>query len=357
MGKLKLNSSKSIKILGNSGDFNMIMVYNKKKMKQKDEKVRFQPAVFAKELNARYPWLKIVLLILFVGLMALGVEEVLRHNVWRPAEVTQEETPPAEQEGADESTTAEAKPAEDDAKQAEDATETKPEEKPAEPVKEQQPKPAAPAVTKPQPVKYDTSRKLIALTFDDGPSSKTTPRLLQILAAKGVKATFFVVGTQARQNPGILKQEVAAGHEVGSHTMNHANLVKLGVGDINWQTSQMDALFQEYLGTTPKIMRPPYGSVNATVRQTVPQPMILWTIDPEDWKYRNAQAVHSKVVGAAFDGAIVLMHDIHSTTVDAVAAIIDDLRARGYEFLTVSELAAARGVVLQPGVAYGSFRP
>jgi len=328
------------------------MVYNGNEMKQKDEKVRFQPAVFAKELNARYPWLKIVLLILFVGLMALGVEEVLRHNVWRPAEVTQEATP-EEPESPEEET----KTTEDEIKESEAVAEAKPEEKPIEPVKTEQSQPAASTVAKSQPANYDTSRKLIALTFDDGPSSKTTPRLLQILAAKGVRATFFVVGTQARQNSAILKQEVAAGHEVGSHTMTHANLIKLGVGDINWQTSQMDALFQEYLGTTPKIMRPPYGSVNATVRQTVPQPMILWTIDPEDWKYRNAQAVHSKVVGAAFDGAIVLMHDIHSTTVDAVAAIIDDLRARGYEFLTVSELAAARGVVLQPGMAYGSFRP
>ena len=84
--------------------------------------------------------------------------------------------------------------------------------------------------------------------------------------------------------------------------------------------------------------------------------MIIWTVDPQDWKYRDAATVRANVVSSTFDGAIVLMHDIHSTTVDAVANIIDDLRAAGYEFLTVSEMAAARGVVLQNGYSYGSFR-
>ena len=85
--------------------------------------------------------------------------------------------------------------------------------------------------------------------------------------------------------------------------------------------------------------------------------MILWTVDPEDWKYRNTTTVRANVVSRAFDGAIVLMHDIHGTTVEAVAGIIDDLRAAGYEFLTVSEMAKERGVVLQNGYSYGSFRP
>ena len=87
------------------------------------------------------------------------------------------------------------------------------------------------------------------------------------------------------------------------------------------------------------------------------KPMIYWSVAPEDWKYRNAATVRANVVGAIFDGAVVLMHDIHSSTVDAVEGIIDDLRAQGYEFLTVSELAAARGIGLTSGVLYYSFKP
>lgn len=315
-------------------------------------KGRFQPAQWIRKTNAQFPWLKIVLVVVLMGLMVVGVEEVLRHNIRHPEDVV-EDAPQSEPQVPEESAlkivpeNAGNNKAEEPEKT--DTTETESEEKTAN--QQAQAAPAVPA----KPV--STGRKLIALTFDDGPSGKTTPRLLSILAEKGVKATFFVVGTQAVQNPAILKQEVQAGHEVGSHTMNHANLAKLNTDEIYWQSNQMDALFQEHLGMKPKIMRPPYGSVNQTVRQAVAQPMILWTIDPEDWKYRNAASVRSRVVGAAFDGAIVLMHDIHSTTVDAVPAIIDDLRAQGYEFLTISELAAARGVTLQQGVTYGSFRP
>ena len=121
--------------------------------------------------------------------------------------------------------------------------------------------------------------------------------------------------------------------------------------------ANMDQIFMNTLGRKVAIMRPPYGAVSDIMRGYLGKPMIYWSVDPQDWKYRNAATVRANVVGAAHDGAIVLMHDIHASTVDAVANIIDDLRAQGYEFLTVSELAAARGVGLTSGVVYYNFRP
>ena len=200
-------------------------------------------------------------------------------------------------------------------------------------------------------------KKLVALTFDDGPSSLTTPRLLDILAEKRVRATFFVVGSMAGRSPAVLQREKSEGHEIGSHSTGHQNLTKLSVADLLVNRQEMENLFQAQLGQPVQLMRPPYGALNQAVYNTMAYPLILWSVDPEDWRYRDAEVVRRAVVGATFDGAIILMHDIYGTTVDAVAGIIDDLRAQGYEFLTVSELAKVRGVQLLAGYKYGSFRP
>lgn len=304
-------------------------------------------------VNVRFPWLKVALLVLLAGSVAFGVEELLRHNVSQPigrtTEVNVETNEPEEQTPVqpeeNNAGVSEEKPAEETPE-----VDEKPEVEP--PAPEQPTTPVTPTV--PQP---STGRKLVALTFDDGPSAAQTPRLLQILRDKNVKATFFVVGNMAQRSPDILRQEEAEGHEVASHTMTHANLNKSTVEGIKWETAAINGVFTDILGHGPSLTRPPYGNINNNVRTYVNQPLILWAVDPEDWRYRDAAIVRRNVVNNTFDGAIVLMHDIHATTVDAVAGIIDDLRAAGYEFMTVSELAAARGVVMQNGAAYGSFRP
>lgn len=201
-----------------------------------------------------------------------------------------------------------------------------------------------------------TSNKLIALTFDDGPSKATTPRLLDVLNGRNVKATFFVLGNMALGAPDIVRREAAEGHEVASHTPYHNQLTLLNASQIRSQAIEMDRIFTDILGTVPPFTRPPYGSYNDTVRNALGQPLIIWSIDPRDWADRNASIVCSRVTSAAFDGAIILVHDIHATTVDAVPCIIDNLRAQGYQFLTVSELAAAKNVPLVNGGVYGSFR-
>ncbi len=257
--------------------------------------------------------------------------------------------------------------------------EEKPEEKPAEPPKEEE-KPQEKPVEQPaeEPVKeapvqkpveelaprpempadepYVTpGSKLVALTFDDGPSTATTPRLLDILQQKQVHVTFFVLGDLARRSPGIVHREQAEGHEVGSHTMYHNQLTKLSFADVRGEAAEMDRIFTEILGQVSPFTRPPYGSYNATVGQALGQPMILWSVDPRDWADRNATTVCNRVLNSTVDGSIVLIHDIHATTVDAVPCIIDGLRARGFEFLTVSELATARNIPLVNGQAYFSF--
>lgn len=197
-------------------------------------------------------------------------------------------------------------------------------------------------------------KKLVALTFDDGPSA-TTGRLLDILAEKGVKATFFVLGPRAEQNPDLLRRQVAE-HEVGSHTMGHIDMTKMSVEAVRADTETMRGVIAA-AGGELRLVRPPYGSIGAAAREGTGTPLMLWTVDPEDWRVREAATVRQRVVGAAFDGAIILMHDIYDSTVEAVGGIIDDLRAQGYEFLTVSELAEVRGVEMVKGVTYGSFRP
>lgn len=204
-----------------------------------------------------------------------------------------------------------------------------------------------------------TGQPLVALTFDDGPSGATTPRLLDILKEKNVKATFFVLGGMLNARPDISQRAEAEGHEVESHTMTHKNLEKATLGEIQWEVAAMNQVFQEKLGHVPKLTRPPYGNGirRAEVTENIGTPMIYWSVDTEDWRSRNAAAVQERIRCDTYDGAIILMHDIYPSTVDAVAGAIDELRAKGYEFVTVEELARARGVEMVNGVTYFNFRP
>lgn len=199
----------------------------------------------------------------------------------------------------------------------------------------------------------------MALTFDDGPGGATTPRLLDILKEKGVKATFFVLGGPLSARPDIVQRAEAEGHEVESHTMTHVNLEKATLETIQWEAASMRQLFQEKLGHEPSLTRPPYGNGTrrTEVTENIGTPLIYWSVDTEDWKSRNAAAVQERIRQDTYNGAIILMHDIYQSTVDAVPGAIDELRARGYEFVTVEELAAARGVKMVNGVTYFNFRP
>ncbi len=321
--------------------------------KQKIEKKPGKLGARIHRVNVYYPWLKfVVVLVLAVGMTlgGFGVGQVIG-NVIRGANGSEhtEAIADDELEGAGQGAEIAEKPVEKPEEPSENqGEEGKPEEKPVV-------TPDKPTTNPPVTTPETNGKKLVALTFDDGPSPATTGRLLDILKAKGVKATFFVVGSMVDRAPDLLKREVAEGHEVGSHSSFHQNLSKMGAGDLQNETANMDRIFMEVLGRKVEIMRPPYGAVSDAMRSYLGKPMVNWSVDPLDWKYRNAATVRANVVGSTTDGAVVLMHDIHASTVDAVAGIIDDLRAQGYEFLTVSELAAARGVGLTSGVVYYRF--
>lgn len=201
-----------------------------------------------------------------------------------------------------------------------------------------------------------TGKMLIALTFDDGPSSATTPRLLDILYEKDVPATFFMLGGKVRNNPDIAQRAEKEGHIVASHTMYHQNLIRISSSAAKDDIAESKSVLSDILGHNPTLTRPPYGNINNTIRESIGTPIILWSVDTLDWKNRNVDDILSTTKEQIHDGAIILIHDIYDTSVDAVPVIIDELRKDGYDFVTVSELAKIRGVNLENGTTYYNFR-
>lgn len=184
----------------------------------------------------------------------------------------------------------------------------------------------------------------IAMTFDDGPSAELTPKLLDALKQRGIKATFFMVGQCVAQNPDIVRRMVDEGHEVANHSWNHPALTKLGPDGVKRQLSDTSDMIFRACGVRPVVMRPPYGATNATLNKRINDEygmkVVLWSVDPLDWKYRNADRVYNSITQAAQPGSIILAHDIHASTVAAMPRVFDTLLAKGYKFVTVSELIA-----------------
>ena len=201
----------------------------------------------------------------------------------------------------------------------------------------------------------DCGAKLLAITFDDGPG-KYTGALLDGLAERGVHATFFVNGVNASGWPETLKRIVNEGHQLANHTYNHKNLNTCSAQTVAYEISAVQALITAAGGDENAYIRAPYGNANKTVKSVVTAPLIYWSVDPEDWKYRNAETVRSNIESGVFDGAIILVHDIYKTSVDGALAAIDDLLAEGYEFVTVQDLLLRRGVTPEAATVYYSAK-
>ena len=199
--------------------------------------------------------------------------------------------------------------------------------------------------------------KLIALTFDDGPRRSTTTALLDGLAQRGVRATFFLIGAQLENNEDLIRRMDAEGHQIGIHTYDHVQLTGLSKADFDAQVARTRQALTDILGHDGFLLRPPYGLTDAAARQNAGCPIILWSIDPEDWGDQNAARETAHVTARAYDGAIILMHDIFPASVEAALQIVDQLHAQGYLFVTVSELFDARRVQLQPGQVYRDAAP
>ncbi len=211
-----------------------------------------------------------------------------------------------------------------------------------------------------QPSKFNsikTSRPVLALTFDDGPHPELTPKLLDILRQKGVRATFFVLGSNVAKYPDIARRIVAEGHEIANHSYNHPALTKLGAARVNEEIESTCDAIESATGRRPASMRPPYGALNGTVERSLTQEhgldVVLWSVDPLDWQRPGSAEVTRRLVAGAKPGAILLAHDIHPGTIEAMPETISQLKAKGYYFATVGQLRALQDVAASgPGIVH-----
>lgn len=198
-------------------------------------------------------------------------------------------------------------------------------------------------------------KKAVALTFDDGPSRDNTPGLLDTLKEYGVHATFFVLGNRLEVDADILNREIEEGHEVGNHSWDHPQLSKLSMKEVNKQLDKTKNLAKKLTdGYEISIVRPPYGAISDEMRNELQYPMIFWSVDSLDWKYRDVDKDFAEVKKQVHDGAIILMHDIHAESCAAAKKIIPWLLEHDYDVLSVSELMERNGIDMKNGKVYAS---
>ena len=202
--------------------------------------------------------------------------------------------------------------------------------------------------------KVDPKKPMVALTFDDGPGPRTL-ELLKALEKYNAHATFFMVGQNVSIHKDALKKMKEIGCELGNHSYNHANLSKQDAKGLKDQVDKTNDLIKGIVGRGATVLRPPYGAIGGVMHEKVKMPMILWNIDTLDWKTRNAQKTIETVMNNVGDGDIVLMHDIHTESVDAALKLIPKLEKEGYQLVTISEMAVAKGQKLENGVKYCDF--
>ena len=200
-------------------------------------------------------------------------------------------------------------------------------------------------------------RPVVALTFDDGPRRSTTGELLDGLAQRGAHATFFLVGEMLEGNGDLVERMAAEGHQIGVHTYDHVWLTELSAVDFEKQVGRTRRLLTEMVGEGSYWLRPPYGGVDRGVEKRAGSPVILWSVDPEDWDDKNVTRIVEHSVSNVRDGDIILLHDIYPSSVEAALQVVDRLQERGFLFATVEELAQLRHIELKEGEVYRCFYP
>lgn len=194
----------------------------------------------------------------------------------------------------------------------------------------------------------------VALTFDDGPSSAYTPKILDILKRHGARATFFVLGSNVGRYPSVVKRAADEGHEIGVHTWSHINMARSSMAKIDKEVGSCVEKIRAVTGKSPVVMRPPYGATTGAIvnhmYNTYGMRSILWDVDTRDWQRPGVSTVVRRAVDQAKPGSIILVHDIHASTLSAVEGIVTGLQARGFQLVTVSELMARAGVKSTPQV-------
>ncbi len=203
-----------------------------------------------------------------------------------------------------------------------------------------------------------TDQMVLAMTFDDGPHPVNTPKLLDLLKERNIKATFFLVGERVKMHPEIVRRILAEGHEVANHTWTHPSLVSISDEKIRSEFQRTADAIWEAAQYRPHLMRPPFGATNKRIEQFVFNEFgyssITWSVDPNDWRRPGVQVVANRLIAGAHKGAIMLSHDIHAPTIEAMPQVFDTLLAKGYKFLTVSQLinleqqSTPVGVIMTP---------
>ena len=206
----------------------------------------------------------------------------------------------------------------------------------------------------PLPVKAESGT--VALTFDDGPSGRFTRALLDGLAQRQVKATFLLCGYRLKDYPKEAKRILAEGHEIGLHGYSHDPMNKMSRRDLEKELKDNLALLPT--GCKPLFLRPPGGASSQTVKETARElnlGILQWSVDPRDWATRDASAITAMVIDNVRDGDVILLHDMTDSSVEAALSIIDQLKAQGFRFVTVQELARLKGITIEPGREYSRF--
>ena len=203
---------------------------------------------------------------------------------------------------------------------------------------------------------YDKTKKTVALTFDDGPNGEKTNRILDILEENKAHATFFMVGNRMEYDKSTIYNVLNKGSEIGSHSYNHKNLKRMKLEDVLAGEEKNQEIFKNITGKEIIYTRVPYGSINDNIKENLNTIFINWSIDTEDWLHRNKDRVVQTVLNEIEDGAIILMHDLYDSTVEAVDTLLPILYAQGYQVVSVSELAALKSVQLEQHKVYHSLK-
>jgi len=203
------------------------------------------------------------------------------------------------------------------------------------------------SISKTRNLKEFSNKKLIAFTFDDGPSYISTNKLLDNLDKYDARVTFFVVGNRVNNYKDTLKRAYDMGNLIGSHTYSHKNLLKLDDYEVINEIRKTNEVIEEVTGSKTIYLRPPYGNINSKIKDITNMYTILWDLDTEDWKYKNKEKIADYIVSHAHDGAIVLLHDLYETSVDGALLAMEKLEKEGYAFVTIEEMAILKSKELK----------
>jgi len=199
------------------------------------------------------------------------------------------------------------------------------------------------------------NKKLVAFTFDDGPNNQTTNVLLDNLDKYKARVTFFVVGNRVSSNSEALKRAYDMGNQIGSHTYKHSNLLKLNNEQIIEEIQKANIEIKNVIGVEPTILRPPYGNINSEIKSATNMYTILWDLDTEDWKHKDAGKITQYILDNVHDGAIILLHDLYETSIEGALKSMEILEQEGYAFVTIDEMVELKQRKLTKEKSYYHF--